>query len=341
MDRVAWSLALVVSAAVVGACGGSADDEGLFSKNGGGSAGSSAGTGGSVSSGGIGGSSGGSQDAGLGGGPSGAGGGGAPGGGGSAGESGTSGASGGEGGSAGGPVDAGPEYTLQNVCQKLPGQRCAARKPCCETSVGYAEGECVARETAICNLMVSEVNAGTRTFNPDKIPACLAAVKPIIGKCVFSGEDYVAYLKMIMLCRAIFDSKAGPGSPCQEGSDCATPSIPHAWSYCSQSGSCVQTTFAQDGEACNQKYCDEGLTCYYAAYSSTGYCQPTTPQGSACSSTTQCGYGFYCPTSTNTCQPARAGGQSCSSDWHCKSLGCVSGTCTQQWSYVSSYTCGK
>jgi hypothetical protein len=166
MKGFASSLALVVSTAVAAAaCGGSSDDAGLFGNNGGGSAGS-------VSSGGAAGASGGGvggADAGLGGGPSGTGGG-ASGGGGLSG----SGGQGAEGGSAGSSLDAGPEYTLDNVCQKLPAQTCALRKPCCDSAGGYVEGECVSRETAACKLLVGDVTNGKRVFDPDKIAECFA-----------------------------------------------------------------------------------------------------------------------------------------------------------------------
>jgi hypothetical protein len=330
-----------VSAAVVAAaCGGSDQGSGLYGNESGGAAGSSAGSGGTVT-GGSGGGSGGADDAGLGGGPSGAGGG-VPGGSGgavggasgSSGTSGSSGSSGGEGGSGGSHVDAGAEVTLDNVCQKLPPQSCALRKSCCESSgIGYVEAECLVRETAYCNLLVSEVKSGNRVFNADMIAACLAAVPPLYAKCLFSGEDLAAYLKMRNACNAIFDSVAGPGSQCDESSDCASSKEPLGFSGCSQGGQCYSSTFAKNGESCSQRYCDTGLTCF------NGTCQPKTPVGSSCSSSTACGWGYYC--TSGSCQPARTGGQSCSSDLHCKSLDCVSGQCAAQTRYVTATTCGK
>ncbi len=339
MRWMAWSGLLVIVA-----CGGSTDDEGLFG-NKGGSSGSTAGSGGASGSkggtGGVPGGTGGTVDAGLGGGPSGSGGGGTSGGGTSGGgTSGASGGVGGESGTGGAPVDAGPEYTLANVCQKLSVETCALRQACCQSTVGFNSTECVARETADCNADVAEVNASQRVFNPDQIKPCLAAVQPLYKKCLFSGEDYVAYLKARNICSAIFDSKAGPGSPCSDSSDCASSTVQNGFSFCSTQGQCGQSTFGQLGENCSQKYCDDGLTCMYVGTSTTPTCQPKTPVGGSCTTSMACGYGYYCPQGVNTCQPAQSGGHSCSNDLHCKTLDCNNGFCTYQGTYGGAQACG-
>jgi hypothetical protein len=332
MHGVAYARWLSVSGiALAVACGGAKDD-GLFGGEGG-SAGSAAGSGGSGGSAGSAGGSGGtvSEDSGLGGGPSGAGGGGTGGGGtgGSAGAAGSAGTGGNEG------------YTLDNVCEKLPKANCSARANCCgKSGVGYNETECVQRETASCSALVEAVKQGARTFHPEKIDACLAALQPLLDSCLFSGEHYVAYLKMVNTCIGIFEGQSGPGSPCTSDFDCAPSSHPAGFAGCSsQSGQCFQGIFVQQGESCSGGYCDEGLTCTYPGGSPT--CLPKVPQGSPCTASSQCGYGFYCPQASGTCQPALPGGSNCGSDLHCKSLDCTNFyNCTQQPAYVDAQACG-
>ncbi len=336
MAYARWASVSVVVIAV--ACGGS-DDQDLFGGDGG-SAGSAAGSAGSSGVGGAAGGSGGSAgaDSGLGGGPSGAGGGGTGGvsSGGSAGSSGSAGAAG-TAGTAGQPG-----YTLENVCGKLPKETCTARADCCnKAQLGYNEAECIARETEACTSWVDEVKQGARTFNPDRIDACKAALQPLLASCVFTGDLYVSYLKAINACIGIFESKNGPGSQCNASTDCAPSHEPAGYGACASSGQCFQSTFKQLNEGCsNGGLCDDGLACVFNGSST---CVAKVPAGGQCTNSSQCGFGFYCPNvigGPEICVPAQPGGSGCNSDLHCASLDCSNFQCTEQANFVTKAECG-
>lgn len=322
MLRCAW-MAAALGVALAVACGGASDEDGLFGGGG------DAGTGGQAGSS-LGGASGGGGESGSGSDPDAS-----AGVGGGAGESGSAGASG---------EDAGPDYTLENVCEKLPAKTCALRQSCCgQSGIGFDQAQCEAKESEICVELVKQVNAGQRSFDPSLIDPCFDALTPLMAACKFTGDQYVSFLKATNTCNAVFASKNGPGTPCGQASDCAPSTNPNGYSGCSDNGQCYQATFAQQGDACNQSICDDGLGCVYPPLGPTPQCEPKTPLNGPCTSSAQCGYGFYCPFQVggSVCKAAQPGGSGCASALHCLSLECNIGQCAEQPLYVSADNCGK
>lgn len=325
-----WGLFVFVG---IAACGGT-DDAGLNGTGQGGKSGSggSGGDGGSVggSAGTPSGGSGGTPD----GGAAGIGVGGNPAGGtGALGGAGGEGALGGAGGSGG--------YTVDNICSQLPQKVCQSRAKCCDSSFGYNQGNCESVEKQDCDQLVAEVKAGDRTFDPSMVDVCLAAVQPLLDKCLFTGDMDAALLKAINTCGKIFPGTGAPGSACTTQSDCAPSSDPLGYFGCStQNNQCYQGTILSQGAACNyyMNVCDDGLDCATPSLTiQNGTCTPITPTNGVCSSSNQCGLGNYCTNSA--CQIAKETG-SCSNFHHCASLNCEGGQCAQPSPIIRPAECG-
>ncbi len=311
-------------AMLLGACG-SPDDGALFGS----------GTGGAPSGGGDGGALGGSAGTvagGTGGGVDG----------GTGGVDGGVGATGGapDGGVAGSGAGGSPGYTLDNICEKYPQQICALRAGCCQQAYGFNQAQCEANEKARCTGLVAEVNAGKRTFDPSSVDACLSGVAPLYQACFFTGDIEVDLFEIANTCGKIFPGGGLPDSACATQSDCAPSTAPNGYYGCGNDGKCFQSEILQQGAPCNYYFnvCASGLACATPSLTiANGTCQPATPTGSACSSSSQCGLGNYC--TSLQCQPAQTTG-GCSNFLHCLSLNCQNGQCAKPNPLVRQEQCG-
>jgi hypothetical protein len=261
------------------------------------------------------------------------------------GAAGTGGASGGAGGGTGGTATGGSggtggAVTLDSVCSVMPGMLCAPpRESCCNQGVGYDKAQCLANEKALCDIYVSEVKAGNRTFRPEKLAPCVAALEDLYKSCVFSGEQAPRYYLALNVCQAIFDGKASPGDACTYDNDCQMSPDANGFGYCATNNQCTHGHVVGQGQSCEgTNICAAGHYCKFNT-GSPDLCEPAVPLGGACSSSVVCGLGYYCI--SNKCAPALPGGAQCFSDYWCKSLACANGKCNPQWSYATAAECGK
>jgi hypothetical protein len=234
----------------------------------------------------------------------------------------------------------GSDYSLDTVCAAIAPQVCAQREGCCTASgLGYAEAGCEAYERAGCEANVAEVEAGTMTFDPTHIDACLTALQPWVDQCALTAMDRVEMLDTYRLCSTVFVGEVPIGQPCERDGQCAPAADANEFVTCSAQGSCELFTVLGQGDPCEmgqganrRAICGTGLFCDAALGVGqppfAGTCQPATPLGAACDIAAQpfsleCGLGFYCDVvDTGTCIEAKDAGESCTTPLECKSLDC-------------------
>ncbi len=330
MTKLSLCLGLGASIVVLlaAACGGSTDD-GL--NGGGGSAGSGAqagsSSGGSSGNGGVGAAAGSAGVAGIGGGAA--------------------------GGAGAGGTGGGTSYTLDNVCSKVAPQICSAAESCCNTAgFGYDANGCQAASIFQCGKDVAEVKAGTMTFDPSKIDACLAEYQKLLAKCVLSIADFFSLLEGLAPCNSIFQGNLPEGAACQRDAQCALPGTPNTYVGCDEgTKTCVHWTRLAEGAQCQlgdgvTDYCETGLYCDVNLVGSppfNGTCKQATALGAKCDGTNpynlECGLGYYCNASTSLCTVAKVGGASCTTGIECQTFDCEAGKCTAQEPLVDQGLC--
>ncbi|MEZ4221025.1 MAG: hypothetical protein R3B13_08850 [Polyangiaceae bacterium] len=306
-------------AAFAVACGGSSDS-GLGTGDAG-TGGSAAGSGGSAGSAG---NPGGSAGAGASGGAAGGGG--------------VAGSSGGASGNAGaGATGGGPQYTLDNFCEKAVPQICAGEKDCCTNSgYGYDQAKCESNGMAECMKDIAAVKAGNITFDPTNTDACLAAYTKYLKQCVVTLKDLPSFVREFDVCAPIFEGKLKPGDKCERDAQCASAADPNSFSTCDDDTKvCRVTTLWQESETCAlgknvDGVCDKGLYCDASLLTLPPYkgiCKKATPLGQPCNKfnpyTLECGLGYYCNTTTGVCTVGKVGGAACVNDVECQSFSCT------------------
>lgn len=355
-----FSLAAVVAAGFLAACGGSkhhqgddaAGSSGAGAADGGtpaaGTAGSSAGRGG-TSSGAAGGGSGGAS-AGTGG--SGAAGIGA--GGEGASSSGNSGAGGGDAGNEqGGEPGAGGESGVHvGAFAPFIQAFCETARTCCATA-GFPEGALSACEAGFSGHYdaVTSIESGAVTVDAAALSACVAAYAQAGESCNWSAvfADCPAVLRGSVAdgesCRSVFECDRSDGPKVclklQDSADpavgvCVSPDRAGADEPCG--GSCAldtdcSLTVSNPDASIPTAFCHEsdGLFCNF------GYgCAPLVDDGEVCDTSAACRSGSVC---LSTCEPLKANGATCQFIFECAAgLTCESETCVPE-PVASDYTC--
>lgn len=310
--------------ALVAACGGSTDD-GL---SGSGGAPAGGGTGGASASGGAAGSA-------------------------SGGAAGS--ASGGVAGvtSSGGTGAGGGGYSLDDVCAKVSPKTCDFSKDCCVASgFGFDQKGCETSALTGCELNVAEVKAGTMSFDPTKIDACLKAYETLFAQCVIDLGDFFAALDQLKSCSFAFEGQLPEGSSCNRDAQCAPSADPNVFTSCDENTKkCTSARRLQLNENCAvgdgvKDFCSPGLYCdaaFVGLPPYPGICKPATPEGAKCNAfkpfNLECGAGFYCNKATSSCTKAKVGGANCAEALECQSFVCALGKCTALEPLVSQASC--
>jgi hypothetical protein len=255
------------------------------------------------------------------------------------------------GGGAGGG-SSGPTYTLDDVCAQIVPKICTMRQPCCTSSgIGYDDAACQANEMSKCQANVAEVNAGTMTFDPTNIDACLSGIQPWVDKCTLSFTDYESVFGALKLCRSVFAGSVAEGGACDRDDQCKMPSDPNASTSCSN-GTCTTTTLLAEGAACSYAsgttsicgggtYCDADFT----KQPPTGTCKKPTALGASCDKTKmfdlECGVGNYCDSTSGTCTAGKGAGTSCTQQTalQCSTWQCDNGQCAKANPIVNDTDC--
>ncbi len=256
----------------------------------------------------------------------------------------------------GGASDAGGAYTLDNVCERTAPRVCAIRKGCCEKTAGYDEATCLTREREACAKDVAEVRAGTMTFDPARLEACVASLTPLIDKCTLGVEDFGDAAAILKDCH-VFAGKLGEGVACTRDNQCAPSTSADAFVGCEeQKKTCRTIRILGAGATCElgdgfAAVCGKGLYCdidFQDPPPRQGTCKTALGLGATCSQAKplECGLGYYCDAS-NKCVAGKAGGASCTDALQCASLVCQRtndagpGTCKPVDPIVKKYECGK
>lgn len=246
----------------------------------------------------------------------------------------TTGGAGGAAGSGGSGPDAGPKYTLDDVCQLMGPKICQERVSCCnQAGFGFSQSGCEQAWNKVCNADVTAVQAGNEVFHPAHIDDCLSALNTMYAQCWVGGAQYAPFLHVAILCGTIFDGNVPAGHPCERDGQCSASSDPNTLVNCdTTTHTCTDKHIFQSGEKCtvsNQEFdiCDSGLYCKTSLISRTGTCAKSTAPGSPCDWTNvydlECGLGYYCKTgvASGTCTKAQTSG-TCTNSLQCQSLSC-------------------
>jgi len=356
-----FSVAALVAAGVLVACGGSKHDQrddgaeaGASGEGGtpaagkGGTAGTLAGRGG-TSSGSAGGGTGGAAAAAGGSGVAGIGAGGE-----GAAEGGNSGAGAGnagneQGGEAGSGGDRGVhEGPLAPFIEAF----CETARTCCDTA-GFPEGALSACEAGFASHYdaVTSIEDGTVTVDTAALSACVAAYAQAGESCSWTA--------VFTDCPAMLLGTAADGEPCRSVFECDRSDGPKICLKLQDSaepevGVCVAPERAGADEPCGGS-CAEGSDCSLnvsnpdasiptafchesdGLFCNFGYgCAPLVEDGEVCDTSAACHAGSVC---LSTCEPLKANGATCQFIFECaEGLTCESDTCVPE-PVASDYTC--
>lgn len=240
-------------------------------------------------------------------------------------------------GSSSGEVDAGPTYTLDNVCDKTAPIICDLRKKCC--AADYDEAGCISHQKTQCAADVAAVKAGTEDFHPELIDPCIPKFKDILEQCSFSWELLQMAGSTIGECQA-FTGKKAVGDACERASECLPSTKKGDLTTCDEkTKKCKNLTFLVEGDACSLKdgttgLCGTGLYCdvdFGTGAELKGFCKKATSLGVACNKdktpfNLECGIGNYCDKTTAKCVVGKAAGAACTGpNLECQSLNCSNG----------------
>lgn len=247
-------------------------------------------------------------------------------------------------------------YTLDNVCDQVLPKLCAQRKSCCQSQPGgFNEAQCLAFEKRDCEKNVAEVKAGTMTFDPTNIDACLAKLGPYVDRCrVPISEALLLFNELATLCK-IFAGKVAEGGNCERSEQCATSGDQLA--NCT-AGKCKLTKLQGAGATCSfggptEEFCKSGLFCdaNVAKSPPSGTCKTATVPGQPCDAQNafnfQCGLGYYCDKASAKCTAAKNEGATCENALECNSLDCdippggATGSCTAVAPIAKDEECGQ
>ncbi|MBK7584755.1 MAG: hypothetical protein IPI67_31775 [Myxococcales bacterium] len=245
------------------------------------------------------------------------------------------------GGGGAGAVGGGSGYTLENVCQKTQPQGCGWSSDCCKQSgFGYDEKACIATALAGCQKNVDEVKAGTMTFDPSKVDACLTTYQTLLSKCTLGVSDYLAALDGLKTCGLAFQGKLSQGTSCDRDEQCAPSADPNVFVSCSDTtGKCVSAKRLPLSANCAigdgvADFCAPGLYCdatFAPVPPYPGVCKTATAEGQKCNGfkpyNLECGAGFYCNKQSSVCTKAKLGGAACIETVECQSYTCSAGKC--------------
>ena len=249
-----------------------------------------------------------------------------------------------DGGNNGNGPGGGGSYTLDDVCEKVAAQQCAAAKPCCESSgIGYDEAACIASARTECDFEVSLVKAGKRTFHPEAVGACVSAVAGMVQKCEATLEELFGVASSSLACQYVFAGTVEEGGACEDDSECKPPSGENQFAACDE-GKCVIGHINRgEGESCSEfDSCAEGLYCWADPDAGSTQpiptiCQKPKQAGEACTPSAfnsfECAKGLYCANDTSTCVDAKALGEACGSPVECATGNCQESKCVEPEKY--------
>ena len=249
------------------------------------------------------------------------------------------------GGTAGTSSDAGTgavSYTLDNVCDLLPKQICELREPCCNASgVGFDRYHCEADEHDHCVRNTAAVAAGTMTFDPQYLPACLLEWQRLGQGCDQSLLPWNYASTPLRACRQAFRGTTPSGKSCWTDEECEMSTDPNVRVECyfncshehrpAKDQYCIVTS---PTEACS-----DGLYC-----APSGQCKTAAAPGAACTITafgSNCDPRTFCDPTTLTCVPKHDIGGDCSNKDQCTSDLCLGGVCQHSGPLFSRKECGK
>jgi len=226
--------------------------------------------------------------------------------------------------------------TLDNVCAKMADVICTSPlETCCSSkSITYTSSGCKAALMAECALDVAAAKAGTEKFDPTKFDGCAAAYAALIGKCSFTGLEFI---KQASACSALFNGTTPYGGACTRDSQCNAPA--GAYANCNETGHCDSIAVVGKDAACTYagpavRFCDAGLYC--SSGTGTGTCRVAKPAGASCAGTwdSSCGFGNSCV--TYRCAPGLGFGAACYDNLQCASWDCQANKCTDPMETIAS-----
>lgn len=266
----------------------------------------------------------------------------------------TGGGSGGTGGGAGGTSSvSNGSYTLDSVCQETAPVGCQIDQPCCQSSgYGFDASGCETRALASCDADVAEVRAGTMTFDPSYVDACITALGQAMHTCVPKADQVFSIADTLLPCTKIWRGSLPEGASCQRDEQCAPANQSNVYVRCDKTTkTCTHFQQLSLGQSCELSAtatgaCGPGLYCDAALTSGppyTGVCRTATQPGQSCNAADpydlECGLGYYCSASTGVCTSAKLGGSACTNALECQTMTCTGGQCTAETPLVDPTTC--
>ncbi len=250
----------------------------------------------------------------------------------------------GDGGSGGGSDTPLPDG---KTCAQMGDAICGAEaKACCGTlNLAYDEAACRTSVNYWCNFQVDAANAGSTTYDPTQLAACVKGWRESFAVCNISWIDWG---KKSLPCAQLFNGTKAPGQSCTSEVECQAE--PGFIAYCdtretmaTSDDRCRQYGFVAEGKPCNYtgttiRYCDVGLYCDYGV--SPAVCKKSRAAGESCpgGQDPSCGYDHVCV--GGKCALGKPGGSDCTDATECGSWACEGGKCdSTTFPLATSETC--
>jgi hypothetical protein len=175
---------------------------------------------------------------------------------------------------------------------------------------------CETYQTAQCNEQATQATAaGTRTYTPGNVSACINALNAAYGNNATSVSAS-ALTSINTVCAQVFVGSAGEGASCTSNFDCTVSGDICASAPGISGQTCAKPTPKQLNDVC----ADPGDQCpsdaYCAAQNGTSKCVPAQADGATCSATEPCVGTDYCNAS-GICAPLAPQGQPCTTTANC------------------------
>jgi hypothetical protein len=205
---------------------------------------------------------------------------------------------------------AAPPISLDDFCNEKAQAECQYVVPVC---AGDSVSACVSTQTTACLTDASKATeTGTRVFNSNNVPACIAAINSTFSALKFGMNTTLAYSGIDVnagtgtvdyLCESVFQGDVEANEQCTSDFDCVNNNVCAPGNGGDPTNVCAPLNSVAQGASCGSagSVCQPGNAC---VKSSNGeyLCEPSPSaqggQGAACKSDNDCN-----PNTAGYCDP--------------------------------------
>lgn len=224
---------------------------------------------------------------------------------------------GGEGGS-GGSGGSGNAGSLDQVAQEVSKAFCANAVDC---HTAETEADCLAASNAQVEAMEAYVANGTVIYHPEKLDACLAALKGAFSCSISSAINADPESSITGACNPVFEGTVPENGACFDDEQCVSNECetdPNCMEQCCE-GKCAAAmadpTPAKIGESCAAANCESGAYCQTDMMGMPTTCAAKIAMGQPCSDIYACAAPGVCnidfQSGMGTCAVPPAEGATC------------------------------